>query len=281
MVMTTQTNPAVAVRDDLRIGPGQGLTLLAGPCVAESLELCMKVAGSVMQCCLDLGIHYVFKASFDKANRTSVDSFRGPGLERGLEILQTIKDEFGCPVVTDVHEAWQCAKVAEVADIVQIPAFLCRQTDLLLAAGATGKVVNVKKAQFLSAEDMACVVEKIHSTGNDKVLLTERGTSFGYHNLVVDYRGLVIMRSLGCPVVFDGTHSVQRPGGNGRSSGGNREFVAPLCRAAAAVGIDALFLETHPNPEEALSDGPNSIPLHQLKELLKSVKDIYDYHCKA
>ena len=281
MVMTIQTNPAVAVRDDLRIGPGQGLTLLAGPCVAESLELCMKVAGSAMQCCLDLGIQYVFKASFDKANRTSVDSFRGPGLEKGLEILQTVKDEFGCPVVTDVHEAWQCAKVAEVADIVQIPAFLCRQTDLLLAAGATGKVVNVKKAQFLSAEDMECVVEKIHSTGNDKVLLTERGTSFGYHNLVVDYRGLVIMRSLGCPVVFDGTHSVQRPGGNGRSSGGNREFVAPLCRAAAAVGIDALFLETHPNPEQALSDGPNSIPLHQLKELLKSVKDIYDYNCKA
>ena len=276
MVMTIQTNPAVAVRDDLRIGPGQGLTLLAGPCVAESLELCMKVAGSAMQCCLDLGIQYVFKASFDKANRTSVDSFRGPGLEKGLEILQTVKDEFGCPVVTDVHEAWQCAKVAEVADIVQIPAFLCRQTDLLLAAGATGKVVNVKKAQFLSAEDMECVVEKIHSTGNDKVLLTERGTSFGYHNLVVDMRSLAAMRALGVPVVFDATHSVQLPGGLGKASGGQRQYVPYLARAAAAVGIDALFLEVHPDPDHALSDGPNSLNFEAAEQTIEQVKAIYE-----
>jgi len=266
----------VKIREDLTVGPGNPLTVLAGPCMAESLEICLEVAEKAQAICKELGLSYVFKASFDKANRTSVNSQRGPGLERGLEYLAAVKAKFGCPVVTDVHETWQCDKVAEVADILQIPAFLSRQTDLLLAAANTGKTVNVKKAQFMAPEDMACVVEKLRSTGNSKIMLTERGTCFGYHNLVVDFRGLEQMRALGCPVVFDGTHSVQRPGGNGTSSGGNREYVAPLTRAAAAVGIDALFLETHPNPAQALSDGANSIPLADLKSMLKDVRDIYN-----
>ena len=265
----------ISINNGMNIGSGQ-LVIIAGPCVAESKELCLKVAAGAMQCCMDLGLKYVFKASFDKANRTNVKSFRGPGLDEGLEILSTVKKEFECPVLTDVHEPWQCETVAEVADILQIPAFLCRQTDLLLAAGHTGRLVNIKKGQFMAPEDMAQVAEKVASTGNSKITLTERGASFGYHNLVVDFRSLVIMRSLGYPVIFDATHSVQLPGGNGTSSGGKREFVAPLARAAAAVGIDGLFLETHPCPDKALSDGPNSVPLDQLKTLLKSVKDIYE-----
>ena len=272
----TMVGTVVRINDDISIGKDCGLVLIAGPCVAESKELCLQVAAGALQCCQDLGIKYIFKASFDKANRTSGSSFRGLGIDEGLEILATVKDEFDVPVLTDVHEPWQCERCKDVVDVLQIPAFLCRQTDLLLAAGETGLPVNVKKGQFLAPEDMAQVAKKILSTGNDKVMLTERGASFGYHNLVVDYRSLVIMRELGYPVIFDATHSVQRPGGNGTSSGGNREYVAPLARAAAAVGIDGLFLETHPHPEMALSDGPNSVPLAELKRLLSSVKEIND-----
>ncbi|MBO7742090.1 MAG: 3-deoxy-8-phosphooctulonate synthase [Victivallales bacterium] len=258
------------------VGETNPLMLMAGPCVAESLEICREIAAFAKSTCEELGISYVFKASFDKANRTSISSFRGPGEQAGLEILAEIKREFNLPIVTDVHEPWQCDAVAEVADIIQIPAFLCRQTDLLLAAGATGRVVNVKKGQFMAPEDMASVVKKIQSTGNERIMLTERGTSFGYHNLTVDMRGLVIMSQLGCPVVFDATHSVQLPGGNGTSSGGNREFVAPLARAAAAVGINALFMEIHPDPAKALSDGANSLALKDLPAVLKSVRDIHN-----
>lgn len=260
---------------DMQIGGGALPVILAGPCVAESLEICRVIADQAARVCSRLGLSYVFKASFDKANRTSVTAFRGGGMEEGLNILAAIKKEFGCPIVTDVHENAQCQPAAEVADILQIPAFLCRQTDLLQAAARTGRVVNVKKGQFLAPEDMASVVKKIEAVGNTRIMLTERGTSFGYHNLVVDMRSLVIMRQLGCPVVFDATHSVQLPGGQGTSSGGNREFVFPLARAAAAVGIDALFLETHPDPERALSDGANSLALTDLELVLSKVKSIH------
>lgn len=264
----------VIAKYDVAFGADLPLVVMAGPCVAESLELCLEIAGEGVRVCGDLGLPYVFKASFDKANRTSIRSFRGPGLEKGLEILAAVKETYGCPVVTDVHEPWQCEKAAEVADILQIPAFLCRQTDLLVAAAKTGKIINVKKGQFVAPEDMKQVAEKIRESGNQRITLTERGTSFGYHNLVVDFRSLVIMRQLGYPVIFDATHSVQLPGGQGNCSGGNREYVPPLARAAAAVGIDGLFLETHPNPEKALSDGANSLPLEQLGALLAAVKEI-------
>ena len=260
----------------LNVGPGEPLLLLAGPCVAESLELCCQVAAQAKAVCAELGINYVFKASFDKANRTSISAFRGPGLKDGLAILAAVKEKYQVPVVTDVHEPGQCAEVAKVADILQIPAFLCRQTDLLLAAAKTGKPVNVKKGQFLAPEDMAAVLKKLESTGNQRIMLCDRGTTFGYHNLVVDMRGLAIMRAMGCPVVFDATHSVQLPGGNGTSSGGNREFVPTLARAATAVGIDALFLETHPNPEKALSDGANSLATKDLYNLLSTAKAIHE-----
>lgn len=259
----------------MKVGHGNPLLVLAGPCVAESLQVCQDVAGTVQEICAGLGLNYVFKASFDKANRTSISSFRGPGEHAGLGILAAIKHEFNVPVVTDVHEAGQCEEVAEVADILQIPAFLCRQTDLLVAAGRTGRTVNVKKGQFLAPEDMEQVVRKIESTGNRRIMLTERGTTFGYHNLAVDMRGLVIMRQTGCPVVFDATHSVQLPGGNGLSSGGNREYVAPLARAAAAVGIDAIFMEVHPNPDQALSDGANSLALKDVRRLLEKLVAIH------
>jgi 2-dehydro-3-deoxyphosphooctonate aldolase (KDO 8-P synthase) len=219
----------------------------------------------------------MFKASFDKANRSSVKSFRGPGIEEGLKILSEIKNTFGLPVVTDIHESEQAKQCAEVADILQIPAFLCRQTDLLVACAETGKTVNIKKGQFMAPEDMGCAVEKIRESGNEKVMLTERGTSFGYHNLVVDRRGLATMREFGVPVVFDATHSVQLPGGLGNASGGRREFIRPLARAAAAVGIDALFTEVHPEPEKALSDGPNSLDFDMIKTVLQEVKAIYDF----
>ena len=218
----------------------------------------------------------MFKASFDKANRSSFHSFRGPGLEKGLAWLKTIKEELGVPVVTDIHESYQAAPAAEVADILQIPAFLCRQTDLLHAAAQTGRVVNVKKGQFLAPDDMRNVVDKLHESGCDQLMLTERGASFGYHNLVVDMRSLPIMRSFGYPVVFDGTHSVQLPGGNGTSSSGNREYVEYLVRAAVGVGIDALFLEVHDNPEEALSDGANMVYLDKLEDLLKEALAIHE-----
>ncbi len=257
-----------------QIGANEPLALLAGPCVLEGYERSLFIGRTIKEICGRIGIHYIFKASFDKANRTSFHSFRGPGMVKGLEILQKIKEELQVPIVTDIHEAYQAEPVSEVADVLQIPAFLCRQTDLLYAAAKTGKVVNVKKGQFLSPQDMRNVVDKIREAGNDQVLLTERGSSFGYNNLVVDMRSLPIMRSFGCPVVFDGTHSVQIPGGEGTSSGGKREFVEYLVRAAAGVGMDALFLEVHDNPEEALSDGANMVYLDKLEALLKDAVDI-------
>ena len=256
------------------IGDGFPLAVIAGPCVIESLELCREVAAEAKAICAELGLPYIFKASFDKANRTSSGSFRGEGLDKGLEVLAAIKAEFGVPVLTDVHETWQIALVAEVVDVLQIPAFLSRQTDLLLAAGESGRVVNVKKGQFLAPWDMKNVVEKITGTGNKNLLLTERGASFGYNTLVVDMRSLPIMRALGCPVVFDATHSVQQPGGQGTTSGGQREFIPTLLRAAVAAGVDALFLEVHPQPERALSDAATMLPLFHLRALLTTAKAI-------
>ncbi len=254
----------------LTIGDGS-LTLIAGPCMAESYEICAAAADFLKNLCERKNIQYVFKSSFDKANRSSGSTVRGPGLVKGLEILKRIRQEFSLPVITDVHEAEQVDAVAEVADFLQIPAFLCRQTDLLLAAGRTGRVVNIKKGQFMAPEDMRGAVEKIRLSGNSKVMLTERGTTFGYHNLVVDFRSLPTMRSFGVPVVFDATHSVQLPGGLGNASGGQREFVGTLALAAAAVGIDALFCEVHPEPEHALSDGPNSLNFEAMEQILDKV----------
>jgi 2-dehydro-3-deoxyphosphooctonate aldolase (KDO 8-P synthase) len=255
------------------------LTLIAGPCVIESRDLVLQVAEQVSGICHELGIHYVFKASFDKANRSSGKSYRGPGPDEGLKILQEVGKSFGVPVLTDIHESHQAAAAAQAVDVLQIPAFLCRQTDLLEAAAravaGTEKVVNVKKGQFLAPWDMAQVVSKMAESGLDpatgRLWLTERGSSFGYNTLVVDYRSLPQLQSLGCPVIFDATHAVQQPGGQGTSSGGQREFVAPLARAAVAVGVDGLFLEVHPDPSVALSDGPNMVPLHRLKALLRQL----------
>ncbi|MDQ3815988.1 MAG: 3-deoxy-8-phosphooctulonate synthase [Armatimonadota bacterium] len=253
------------------VGDNQPLLLIAGPCVIESAELCHEVAAAMSEHCRQRGINYVFKSSFDKANRTSIHSQRGPGIEAGLAVLQRIKNEFGLPVTTDVHEAAQCETVARVCDVLQIPAFLCRQTDLLVAAAHAarehGGVVNVKKGQFLAPEDMENVATKLRAAGCENILLTERGTTFGYGNLVVDFRGLGIMRQW-APVCFDATHSVQKPGGAGDRSGGDRRFVPILTRAALAVGIDALFVETHPDPDSAWSDGPNMVPLDQMPALL-------------
>ena len=258
------------------IGGGEKLTLLAGPCVLEGLDRCLLIGRTIKEICQRLDINYVFKASFDKANRSSYHSFRGPGMKKGIEMLKKIKEELQVPVVTDIHESAQAKPVAEVADILQIPAFLCRQTALLHAAAQTGRVVNVKKGQFLAPEDMRNVVDKLHESGCDQMMLTERGASFGYHNLVVDMRSLPIMRSFGYPVVMDGTHSVQLPGGNGTTSAGNREYVEYLVRAAVAAGVDALFLEVHDNPEEALSDGANMVYLDKLEDLLKDAVAIHE-----
>ena len=258
------------------VGKGEKLTLLGGPCTAESKELCLEVAAYLRDLCQELDVNYVFKASFDKANRSSGSSRRGPGMKKGLEYLAAVKEEIGVPVVTDIHESCEAEPVAEVADLLQIPAFLCRQTDLLVTAGKTMKPVNIKKGPFMAPEDMKGALEKFRSTGNDQVMLCERGSSFGYHNLVVDMRSLQIMRDLGVPVVFDATHSVQLPGGLGGSSGGQKEFVLPLARAAAAIGIDALFTEVHPRPAEAWSDGPNSLDFDQIREALKQVKLLHD-----
>ena len=256
---------------------GQGrLAVFAGPCVAESREICFQVAEFLASACERLGVQYVFKASFDKANRSSGTSFRGPGMKAGLDILAAVKEQFGLPVVTDVHESTQAAEVAEVADFLQIPAFLCRQTDLLTACAATGRPVNVKKGQFLAPEDMAGVIGKLRAAGCDQIMLTERGTTFGYHNLVVDMRSLAAMRALGVPVMFDATHSVQLPGGLGNASGGQRQYVPYLARAAAAVGIDALFLEVHPDPDHALSDGPNSLDFKSAEQTIEQVKAIHE-----
>jgi 2-dehydro-3-deoxyphosphooctonate aldolase (KDO 8-P synthase) len=259
---------------DFAIGDGS-LTLMAGPCSLESLELGMEVAERMRDLCAARGVHYIFKASFDKANRTSMTSWRGPGIFKGLEQLARIKETLKVPLVTDIHEPWQAEVVSKVVDVLQIPAFLCRQTDLLVSAAATGKILNVKKAQFLAPEDMANVVNKCREAKNDRVLLCERGTTMGYHQLVVDMRSLVTMRALGCPVVFDATHSVQKPGALGGASGGDRSMALPLAQAAAAVGIDALFVETHPDPDSAKSDGPNMIPLSKMGVFLDRVLAIH------
>ena len=249
--------------------------LIAGPCVIESEENVMLVAKKIKEITDKLDIPFVFKSSFDKANRTSINSFRGPGLEEGLRILNKVKTELNLKVTTDIHEPYQAEEVAKVVDIIQIPAFLCRQTDLLVAAAKTGKTVNVKKAQFLAPWDMKNVVGKIEESGNRDIMLCERGTSFGYNNLVVDMTGLVEMKKFGYPVVFDATHSVQKPGGKGNCTGGNREYVEYLAKAAIAVGADAIFMEVHPDPDNALSDGPNMVKLDELEEILVKLKKVY------
>jgi 2-dehydro-3-deoxyphosphooctonate aldolase (KDO 8-P synthase) len=258
------------------IGGGGALVLIAGPCVIESASHTLKMAERLSAVTRKLGVPLIFKASYDKANRSSVNGFRGPGLDAGLEVLARVRREFGLPVLSDVHEVAHVQPAAEVLDVLQIPAFLCRQTDLLLAAGATGKPVNVKKGQFTAPGDMRNVIEKIRSTGNGNTLLTERGTTFGYNNLVVDFRGLAIMRSLGQPVVFDATHSVQLPGGAGTASGGQAEFIPTLARAAVATGVDGLFVEVHDNPAEAKCDGPNALALDQVEDLLTGLLRIRD-----
>ncbi len=264
----------VALTDKITLG-GDRMVLFAGPCAAESYDICMETGTQVKKICEDLGIDYVFKASYDKANRTSSGSYRGPSMDMGLEILAMVRNDLKVPVVTDVHESGQCAEVAAVVDVLQIPAFLCRQTDLLVAAAKTGKPVKVKKGQFMAPEDMRYALDKVRGEGNNQVFLTERGSSFGYHNLVVDMRSLPIMRQY-APVVFDVTHSIQRPGGLGGKSGGDRQFAPYLAKAAAAAGVDGFFIETHPQPEKALSDGPNMVPLHEMREFLILIKRFWD-----
>jgi len=266
--------PKPGSEEKIVIGPGQPLVLIAGPCVIESPSLCREIAQELICITDELGIDLIFKASFDKANRTSLQSFRGPGMEKGLQVLADIRT-LGVPVISDLHEPGQAPIVAEVLDVLQIPAFLSRQTDLLVAAAKTGKPINLKKGQFLSPWDMRHAVRKIRESGGDGLLLTERGASLGYNNLVVDMRSLPVMRSLGCPVIYDATHSVQLPGGADGSSGGQRQFIPPLTRAAVAAGIDGLFMEVHPQPEAALCDGPNSWPLSQLPGLLKTLLAIH------
>ncbi len=255
----------------LKLGGANGLFLIAGPCVIESEAHARSMAERLAAVCADLKLPYIFKTSYDKANRTSINSYRGPGVAEGLKILRRIKDDLRLPILTDVHEPAQVAAAAEVADVLQIPAFLCRQTDLLVAAAKSGRVVNIKKGQFLSPAEMKTAVEKVAFTGNQKILLTERGTSFGYNNLVVDMRSFPILRGFGYPVVFDATHSLQLPGGEGKQSGGQPEFIEPLARAAVAAGVDGLFLEVHDNPPAAMSDASNQLPLAQLKPLLEKL----------
>lgn len=255
---------------------GPQFTLIGGPCVAESREICFQIAEFLKELCESKGIFYIFKASFDKANRSSGESFRGKGMEYGLEILKAVKDRFKVPVLTDIHESDQAGRVAEVVDVLQIPAFLCRQTDLLAAAAKTGLPVNVKKGQFLAPEDMRGVVGKMEASECKGLMLTERGTSFGYHNLVVDMRSLQTMRSFGYPVIFDATHSVQLPGGLGNASGGQREFIQTLSRSAAAAGIDGIFMEVHPNPDKALSDGPNSLNFKDAEKVINEVLAVHE-----
>jgi 2-dehydro-3-deoxyphosphooctonate aldolase (KDO 8-P synthase) len=253
--------------DRLQTGAAAPLTIIAGPCVIENADTTLQIAAFLKELSQELKLQLVFKASFDKANRTSIHSFRGPGMERGLEILARVKSELDLMILSDVHESRQIEKSSQVLDIMQIPAFLCRQTDFLLAAARSLKPINIKKGQFLAPWDMANIVEKIRSTGNQNIMLTERGASFGYNNLVVDFRGIQIMQATGCPVIFDATHSVQLPGGEGTRSGGQREFAPVLARAAVAAGADGVFLEVHPDPDKALCDGPNSLPLDQLRRL--------------
>lgn len=250
-------------------------SIIAGPCVIESEENVMLIAKHIKEISENLDIDYTFKASFDKANRTSITSFRGPGIDEGLRILKKVKDTFGVKICTDIHESWQAEKVSEVADIIQIPAFLCRQTDLLVAAAKTGRIINVKKAQFLAPWDMKNVVRKLEDSGCKNIMLCERGTTFGYNTLVVDMTAIVEMKKFGYPVVFDATHSVQKPGGKGTATGGNREYIEPLAKAAIAAGADKLFFEVHPDPEHALSDGPNMVYLDKFEELLEKLIKVY------
>lgn len=265
---------------DLTVSNDRPLLVIAGPCQLESLDHAQMIAGQMAENCKAAGAQFVFKGSFDKANRTSLSGQRGLGIDAGLKVMQAVKDAIGCPVLTDIHNADQCADVAAVCDIMQIPAFLCRQTDLLIAAGETGAVINVKKGQFLAPWDMPNVVSKIESTGNKRIMLTERGTSFGYNTLVADMRGLPTMAKTGYPVVMDATHSVQQPGGQGGSSGGQREFAPVMARAAVSLGIAAVFIETHEDPDRAPSDGPNMIPLDQMAPLVKSLM-AFDVLAKA
>lgn len=258
----------------LRLGGANPLFLIAGPCVIESESHACKIAECVARIAADAGVPYVFKASYDKANRSSMKAFRGPGLSEGMRILAKIKSDLGLPILTDIHEPTQAAAAAEVADVLQIPAFLARQTDLLIAAAKTGRAINIKKAQFLSPWDMGNVAEKVASSGNHNIILTERGASFGYNNLVVDMRSFPVLRRFGYPVVYDVTHSVQLPGGQGHASGGQPEFIETLARAGVATGVDGIFLETHDNPGAALSDGANALPLSQLPQLLGRLKEL-------
>jgi len=265
----------VRIAPGVVIGDGK-LAAICGPCVIENEKITMRIAAAVAKVGKELGMPMIFKASYDKANRSSVSSYRGPGLEKGLAILAKVRKKYGLPILTDVHTTEEAALAAEVVDVLQIPAFLCRQTDLLLAAGKTGRTVNVKKGQFMSPDEMINVVKKIESTGNKKILLTERGTTFGYNNLIVDYRSLPMMRAMGVPVVFDATHSVQQPGGHGDASGGLGEYVPAMIRAAVAVGCDALFIETHPQPKTSPSDGDNMLPLGRLSANLRSAREIFN-----
>ena len=250
--------------------------LIAGPCVIESEETVMLVAERIKRIAERQNLDYCFKASFDKANRTSIYSYRGPGIEKGLRILEKVKNTFDVKVLTDIHEPWQAERVAEIVDIIQIPAFLCRQTDLLVAAAKTGQIINVNKAQFLAPWDMGNVVKKLEESGNKNIMLCERGSSFGYNNLVVDMTGIIEMKKFGYPVIFDATHSVQKPGGKGNSTGGNRAYVEPLAKAAIAAGADALFFEVHPEPDNALSDGPNMVRLDEFENMLSHIVRVYD-----
>jgi len=257
-----------------RIGGSQPLFVIAGPCVIESETHCLRIAERLQTIAAERNLPLIFKASYDKANRSSIHSYRGPGLEEGLRILRRVKERFGLPILTDVHEPAHVARAAEVCDVLQVPAFLSRQTDLLVAAGKSGRAVNLKKGQFLSPWEMGNAVEKVASTGNQQVIITERGTSFGYQNLVVDMRAFSVLRKLGCPVVFDVTHAVQLPGGEGKSSGGQPEFIEPLARAGAAAGVDGVFLEVHDDPAKALSDGSNALSLEKLPGLLERLMQI-------
>lgn len=266
-----QTNAFNVQVGDLTFSNNSPIVLIAGPCQIESLDHSLFMADKISAICTELGVPFVYKSSFDKANRSSHGAERGVGIDAGLDILAKVKAEFSCPIITDVHDATQCAQVADVVDIIQIPAFLCRQTDLLLAAGNTGKAVNIKKGQFLAPWDMKNVASKIASTGNNNIMLCERGSSFGYNTLVSDFRSLPIMASTGYPVVFDATHSVQKPGGLGSSSGGDRQFVGALAKAAVAIGVASVFIETHEDPDNAPSDGPNMVPIDQLKKLLEKI----------
>lgn len=264
----------VTIRDGIEVGDGCPLLVIGGPCVIEDRDMCLRIARSLVEICDDLDLPYVFKSSFDKANRTSIESYRGPGLEDGLRILEDVRDECGVPVLSDIHEPWQAEPAGEVLDIIQVPAFLCRQTDLLLAAGETGLPVHIKKGQFMAPGDMGHAADKVRSRDNERVMLCERGTTFGYGELVVDMRSIPRMKGTDCPVVFDATHATQRPGGRGGRSGGEPEMAPVLASSAVAAGADGLFVESHPEPDDALSDSASMLPLREVKDLLMRARDV-------